>query len=210
MTQTLFFCMTIISGMSLFSHGCGNPISQLSFSLRLFDVPEGNHSISLYVTMWHYSKVEKLYSGIANYLQYTDLTMANSTVCLFFSVDTAPPKITFLSPDNITYTSDTVTITAAVDEPLSKCTYSLDGQENRTTTGNITLTNLPNGQHNVTVYATDAAGNQAAPQTTLFNVNVPEPPLFPAWLVASGVGAAAAVAALCVFLYYRKRRMIRI
>jgi hypothetical protein len=37
--------------------------------------------------------------------------------------------------------------------------YSLDGQANATVAGNMTLHELPNGLHNLIVYANDTAGN---------------------------------------------------
>jgi hypothetical protein len=37
--------------------------------------------------------------------------------------------------------------------------YCLDGKTNVTITGNITLTGLANGLHNLTIYANDTIGN---------------------------------------------------
>ena len=66
--------------------------------------------------------------------------------------------------------------------------------------GNTTLTGLSNGEHSLTVYATDEAGNAGASETITFSVDVP----FPATLVlASASGVSVVVAGL---LMYFKRR----
>jgi len=58
-----------------------------------------------------------------------------------------------------------------------------------TVSGNTTLTGLPNGYHNVTVYATDEAGNTGASETLFFNVEMPES--FPVVPVAVAVAVVA-------------------
>lgn len=58
----------------------------------------------------------------------------------------------------------------SVNEKISTVTYSLDGEDNVTIAGNTTLTGLPIGAHNLTVYASDAAGNVGASQTVNFTI----------------------------------------
>ena len=71
----------------------------------------------------------------------------------------------------------------------------MDGQRNATTAGNTTLTNLPYGEHNVTVYATDMAGHTGASETVYFSVEEPFPTTMVITPVLSvvvlGVGLAA-------------------
>jgi hypothetical protein len=57
-----------------------------------------------------------------------------------------------------------------VDESCSKISYVLDGQENVTVAGNSTLSDLPIGEHNVTVYAWDSSGNNGASETIMFTI----------------------------------------
>jgi hypothetical protein len=79
----------------------------------------------------------------------------------------------------------------------------LDGGETLTVEGNTTLTGLSNGEHNVTVYAADLAGNNGTSETRYFNIDVPEP--FPtAPVVASAATVAAISAALLV--YFKKHK----
>ena len=180
-----------------------SPINRLSKSLELTDIPEGNHSIKIYATIWHYSSIEKLESVFESYLQYHDLTMASRSVTVFFNVDTVPPKIVFSSPKNVTHNSSDVSLDFTVDELCSKCSYSLDGQNNVTIAGNMTLVGLPNGDHNVTIYVTDKAGNTGVSETIYFSVDVPEP--FPTTLVVASI-VTVSVAVIGLFVYFKKRK----
>jgi len=74
-------------------------------------------------------------------------------------IDTTPPTISILSPQNTTYSTTDVPLTFTVDETANWMGYSLDGQANVTITGNTTLTGLSNGPHHLKVYANDTYGN---------------------------------------------------
>jgi hypothetical protein len=52
-----------------------------------------------------------------------------------------------------------------VDEPTSWIGYSLDQQDNVTIAGNVTLTGLPDGAHQVKIYANDTVGNIGVSET---------------------------------------------
>jgi hypothetical protein len=118
-------------------------------------------------------------------------------------VDLKPPKISVLSVENITYDKFDISLNFDVNEPVSQVTYSLDGQENMTISGNTTLTGLANGVHSVTVYAWDVAGNVGTSETTYFSVKVPEPFPFVPVAAVSVVAVALVVAGLLV--YHKKR-----
>jgi hypothetical protein len=147
-----------------------DPISTSFQSLELTDVPEGNHSIKIYATVWHYSSIEKLKSAFEYYLQYRDLTMASRSATVSFVVDTVSPKIVFSSPKNLTYDSSDVSVNFTVNELFSKCFYSLDGQDNVTIAGNMTLADLLYGEHSLKLFAIDAAGNMGVSETIKFTV----------------------------------------
>ena len=177
-----------------------NPICKLTESLELTDIPEGNHSIKIYVTSWQYSNIEKRKSVFEYYLQYSDLTMASRSTTVSFAVDSVSPKIMVSSPMNVTYDSRDVSVNFTVDEIFSKCQYSFDGQENVTITGNLTLEGLLDGAHNLTLFATDAAGNIGSSETMYFTVDVPEPPIVPVIAVAS------IVIGISLLVYFKKRK----
>jgi hypothetical protein len=120
-----------------------------------------------------------------------------------FNIDFTPPHISILSPENKAYNTSDVPLDLTVNETASQITYSLDGQENVTAAGNMTLTQLSNGAHNVTVYAADEAGNIGASETATFTVAVPEP--FSVVLVVASVITVAVIGVGLLF-YFKKRR----
>jgi N-acetylneuraminic acid mutarotase len=113
-----------------------------------------------------------------------------------------PPEIKIVSPVNQTYTESSVSLVFTVNKPVNWTGYSLDGQDNVTITGNTTLSGLPNGNHNLTVYATDQYGNTGTSETISFSVEVP----FPTTLVAVASGAAVAVIGIGLLVYLKKRK----
>ena len=126
-------------------------------------------------------------------------------------MDSVPPQIRVLSPINKTYNETSVSLVFTLDEAVNWTGYSLDGQDNVTIAGNATLSELQNGSHNLTVYATDPAGNTGASEKINFTVAVsinepePEPEPFPTLLVAS-VSAVSVVAISAGLLVYFKKR----
>jgi hypothetical protein len=113
-----------------------------------------------------------------------------------------PPKILILSPANITYTESNVTLTFAVDKEVTWIAYSLDNQAQKIIDGNITLSNMADGPHNITVFAKDEFDSLGVSETISFSVDIPEP--FPTALVAFAIAASAALGAGLIF--YIKRR----
>jgi hypothetical protein len=91
------------------------------------------------------------------------------------------------------------------NEETSQVSYSLDGHDNITITGNSTLTELPIGPHSLTLYARDLAGNTGASQTVNFTIAEEAEP-FPAILVATASAASVAVIGLWLLVYVKKRK----
>ncbi len=119
---------------------------------------------------------------------------------VYFSVDTLPPRVMLLSPGNVTYGDSDIHSTFTIDEPVSWMGYSLDGRDNVTVTGNVTIAVLSNGSHNVTFYAIDLVGNSGASKTVYFEI-APFP-IVP--VVAVAVTTTIVVAAAYLFLKHRK------
>ena len=170
-----------------------------SFSIDLSNVHGGNLSITVYALgVGSYdteSKLdEKTFTMTTFY--YTFEMMAFSTVS--FTKDLIPPRISDLSPPNKTYVTSEVELDFTVSENVSQILYCLDGNENKTLTGNMTLMGLTKGDHNVTLYVADLAGNDASPKTLFFRVDVPESfPILP--VTAASVAVALLVAGLLVY-----------
>ena len=78
---------------------------------------------------------------------------------MIFSVDTIPPSVSILSPQNTTYSSTTVPLNYATDG--QNCWFYLDasGPTALASCNNSTLSSLSQGPHNVTVFANDSVGN---------------------------------------------------
>jgi hypothetical protein len=156
--------------------------------LSLKGLPDGSHYFVVYAT---------------------DLFGHNgSSETVHFTVDTVPPNISILSPISkqhfVDDSIDTIPLTYVTTEPISWKGYSLDGQQNVTIAGNMTLGGLSVGQHTLTVYANDTVGNSAASETITFIVAEPEP--FPTVPVAVASGASIATIAAGVLVYFKKRK----
>ena len=96
-----------------------------------------------------------------------------------------------------------------MNEDVLQIRYCLDGKENATIPGNTTLS-VPNGLHDVRVYAIDKVGRIGASETVNFKVDVPDSALqlesFPAESVAAVSGISAVVVAVAVLVYLKIRK----
>lgn len=115
------------------------------------------------------------------------------------------PSVKILSPVNELYDTSNIPLEFMIDEPASQISYSIDGQENVTIIGNTTLTGLPSGYHNITVYATDEIGNTGKSETICFTIEVPEPQHIPITLVIASI-ITAVVIGVGMLLYFKKRK----
>jgi len=134
---------------------------------------------------------------------YANDTFGNtaSSSPIQFSVDTLPPTVSVFSPENKTYDGSDIRSVVVVSEPFSWLGYSLDGQDNITVTGNVTLAVLQDGSHNITFYAKDTVGNTGTSSTIYFNIA-----LFPTvWVAGVAVTLTIAVAAAYLLLKRRKK-----
>jgi N-acetylneuraminic acid mutarotase len=118
-----------------------------------------------------------------------------------FGYGTAPPVIYVVSPVNQTYNVSIVSLDFMVNKPAVWIGYSLDGRDNVTVNGNVTIEGLSNGLHNVTVYARDDLGNTGVSETIKFSVEVP----FPSTMVITSVVIVAFVG-LGLLVYFKKHK----
>jgi len=120
-----------------------------------------------------------------------------------------PPEIVIQSPENRTYTSGNVSLTFSVDKPVTWMGFSLDGQAQTTLTENTTLYNLPDGPHNVTVYAKDEFENMGVSETIHFNIAQPAGEPFPVTLMIGSIASAVAAISLGSLAYFKKSKAER-
>ncbi len=125
-----------------------------------------------------------------------------SAETVYFSVDTVPPSVVILFPENQSYGETDIKSVFTVDEPVSWMSYSLDGQDNVTVTGNVTLAVLAEGSHSLTFYATDLVENTGVSETVYF-VIAP----FPTVLVVA-VGVTVTIAVVTSYLLLKRRKQI--
>ncbi|MFX1537887.1 MAG: hypothetical protein ACFFDI_27155, partial [Promethearchaeota archaeon] len=132
-----------------------------------------------------------------------------------FGYSVVPPVVGVVSPEqNVTYAGGNVSLAFTVDRSAASLSYSLDGAANVTVMGNITLTGLTEGVHNVTVYATYPIGNTGASQTVQFAIapekteepEPSEPEPFPTAVVVATSGTTIAFVGLGLVVYFKKRK----
>jgi hypothetical protein len=116
--------------------------------------------------------------------------------------DKTPPEVVVASPENKTYEKSDVPLNFTTNEGVSQMKYSIDGQNNVTAIGNATLADLSYGNHNLTVYATDEAGNTGASETVYFTVKAP----FPVAVAVAASTATVAVVGIGLLVYFKKRK----
>ena len=76
----------------------------------------------------------------------------------------------------------------------------MDGQDKVRVSGNATLADVPAGDHNVTFYVMDEAGNIGATETIHFTIES-----FPTTLVVASVATVVLVSA-GLLVYFKKRK----
>ncbi len=86
---------------------------------------------------------------------------------------TVAPRIQITSPENKTYQE--VSLTFSVNRGVEWMGYSLDGRANVTITSGTRLFGLSQGEHFVTIFANDSAGNMGVSNTVHFSVDTRAP-----------------------------------
>jgi hypothetical protein len=174
---------------------------ETSYSTLLQNLREGNRNITVTVV------IQGRYQPGPCFVDFF-LLEGSSTV--YFTVDTVPPTISIVSPENRTYDTTDISLNFTVSEPFSWAGYSLNGHENVTIAGNTTLTGLSDSSYNLRVYANDTAGNMGYSETVCFSISqetepTPQPEPFPVVPVAAA-SVIVAVVVLGFLLYFKKRK----
>jgi len=122
----------------------------------------------------------------------------------------SPPAISIVSPENKTYTVNSVSLSFTVSETTSWIKYSLDGQANVTITEDTTLSGLADGVHSITVYAQDTDGQTGTSETIYFTIaegaetptEIQQSEAFPITWIAAAIAVVVVVGV--VLLYFLK------
>ncbi len=142
-----------------------------------------------------------LTDGLHSIIMYANDSLGNMGLSdtVYFAIDRSSPKILIIAPQNQSYDVTDIQLTFTVDEAVSKLTYSLDGQENQTIIGNVTLPALPDGSHYLTLYAIDEIGNISW-QTVYFNI-APFP-----MVIFAATAAIVTIALAAGYLFFKRRK----
>ncbi len=177
------------------------------FSINLTGIHKGFHRVEVFATMIGSRETSESPSyGGTTIVYYGNYKLVGSSMVSFI-IDS--PSI--LLPQNETYNTSDIPLLFQVHESVTQTSYSLDGQENVMVDGNTTLTGLSNGEHNITVFATDEAGNTGVSETVNFTVAAepepqPEAEPFPTVFVAAASVAAVVLVGAGSLIYLKKRK----
>lgn len=83
--------------------------------------------------------------------------------------------IEIISPENKTYATNSIPLIFTINKEASWIGYVLDGQENVTICGNVTLIDLSDGAHDVIVYAKDKCCKVGVSNKVCFGVDTTPP-----------------------------------
>jgi hypothetical protein len=179
-------------------------------NVNLSEIPNGKHTITVFAREYGLYALENNSAWFHSFaidasaiIQINKLQNSINIMGIFTAETEPPPLISVLSLENKTYTTSEIPLTFTVNRVVSLIKYSLDGEENVTIIGNTTLTRLPNGQHNITVYATAETGNTETSETVYFTIAEPES--FPTLGIAAA-GASATLISVGLMVYFKKRQ----
>lgn len=151
--------------------------------------------------------VSYTYDSTGKYIQSSQATPTNiNEQYIPLGYGTLHPEIRIFAPQNESYNSSSVPLDFYVDKPILALSYSLDGKQNVTITGNYTIANLSNGFHNVTIYANDTFGNIGASNTISFTIAKPKSELFPIVPVVTVSVATATLVVAGLLVYHKKHK----
>jgi hypothetical protein len=159
------------------------------YNVNLSGLGDGIHLIKIRVAGTYYGP------GSGNYDCEGSVTVI---------VDNILPTVSFESAMNKTFNNGNITLDFTANKPLSKVIYSLDNQQNQTIDANsqLSLNNLSNGEHKVTIFGQDENGLTGQSSTVYFSVDV-----FPTLYVAA-ISSLVLVIILAagLLVYYKKRK----
>ena len=143
----------------------------------------------------------------ANWVPGSLTEVATNEQYIPFGYSTVPPVISVASPNKTNFASSEVSLNFTINKPAYWIGYSLDGKQNISISGNITITVLSEGLHSITLYANDTFGNMGASNTITFTIGMP----FPTAPVAavSVVAIVLVVAGLLVYHKTHKHNLVK-
>jgi len=122
----------------------------------------------------------------------------------------SPPAIFIVSPENKTYTVNSVSLKFTVSKTTTWIKYSLDGQANVTITEDVTLSDLSEGEHSITVYAQDTDGKTGKSETIYFTIaegaETPQSDFSPITLIVAVIAVAVIIGVILFFFLKAEKK----
>jgi hypothetical protein len=172
-------------------------VKPFSYSTFLENFTDGNHVVRISVK----------YTGYFYRQSWAIVTEGHPemvrSAMVSFTMDTVSPAMKILSVENKTYHESDLQLDFAVNEDFCNAFYVLDGL-NVPVAGNLTLSGLPVGNHSLTVFAYDMAGNFGASNTIAFAV---EP--FPTTLLIVSAIVVAVIIGIGLSVYFKKPKGVK-
>lgn len=119
--------------------------------------------------------------------------------------------INVLSPLPRTFNESRVNLNFTLNKAVNWTAYSLDGTDNVTFAGNLTLTGLANDLHNITLYANTGADDICTSEPIFLNILVPEN-YFPAPVAVASIiliGTLSELVCIGILHNFRKHKRQR-
>ena len=79
-------------------------------------------------------------------------------------------EIDVITPENTTYADVDLVLSCEFSKEITEVSFSLDGKENVTFVGDVILTDLSAGEHQLIVYAQYLSGNIGASEVIIFTI----------------------------------------
>ena len=97
-----------------------------------------------------------------------------AVACVSFTIDTVPPYLSIMMPENLTHNKSTILLEYLV-AGYPKVSYSLDGKDNVSITENSTLRGIIDGVHQLILYGKTSDGSVVASEPVFFGINSGKP-----------------------------------
>ena len=107
-------------------------------------------------------------NNLTNSLTITPINITYTSILSSSNITTL--EVLVLSPKNTTYPDIDVVLSCQFNREVTKTSYILDGVENITFTGDIVLTDLFPGSHQLIVYAQDQTGTTKVSEPIIFTI----------------------------------------
>jgi hypothetical protein len=175
----------------------------IPFSVPLTDLDVGRHVVRVVAdfVIDPYARVDD-YFWLSHLYGWEGLHRVDTGNVVFFVGEHVYFSFQVMSPQPVAYGGSDVWLEFAAGEGVSRFEYCLDGEDKVPIGGNITLSGLSGGDHNVTVYGVDQLGNLGSSETVYFSVE-PSSTAF----AASAVIVTVAVVSCGLVACLLRRRM---